>query len=185
MVSEVIGKRIGKGAFSSVYKSNTDNESVLIISNCTQKEAMAFGYAKPDGRRWPDIELIEYDFKEVNGEFYSLYKMPFYEKVRAPKKELSASDYKAYMQIKSAVDSFNRLRKNNHDDHYLFIDIVNDICNKNLASQLIEVFEGLMNYIGAREIGFEISPRNIAKRKTGGVVWLDLFFNRNKLRKAK
>lgn len=165
-------ERIGKGMFSTVYKETS--RTILIRSNCPQKECIAL-FGLSGGRRWPKGETIT----------KGLYRMPLYKKVRGPSKELSKVDYKLYIKVKKLCQEFMINRTHGYDDHKLFINLSNKHLDKNNARQFIEAFESMMNYLDPGNIGFEISPRNIAKRNSGGIVWLDLFFSRELVKELR
>ena len=168
-----LGKEIGAGQFSIVYLDPEDSKSVLIKSICHAKEAASLGFM-PQGRRWPSIERLQYMYDDI----HSLYRMPLYTKVTAPKKQLNTVDYTAYIQARKLFSAFcTKARRS--DAYFIFQRLAYTYCSPSLAKQFCEGYDGMANYSSL--IGFEVYPRNIAIRPTGGLVWLDLFFNGEQL----
>lgn len=165
-------KKIGKGAFSSVFRKG-DSNNVLIISNDVVKECISLGWF-PKSRLFPKIERLSY-----NDDGTSTYKMKYYDKVIAPKKQLNTKAYRLY----KALRSLEVINYPENDDllHDAWIKAFKNLPSelKTAKGALIGAVEALTNY-GA-DICFEISPRNIATTKTGNLVLLDTFFLKSQL----
>jgi hypothetical protein len=164
-------KMIGKGSFSKVYRRGNEN-SVLIISNDPVKECMSFGWF-PKSRLFPTVERLSY-----NDDGTQTYKMKYFDRVRAPKRQLNAKAYELYKALRDLFDTF---------PHYvygyqLYSELI--IAFKSLPKKfktakiaLLEAVDALTNY--GSDICFEISPRNIAVTKSGNLILLDCFFMRS------
>lgn len=90
-------KLIGKGSFTKAYQIGEDK--VEVVSICPAKECYAFF---SQGNIFaPIIEKIDY---LENGN--SVYHMPLYPKVSAPKKQLNETAYKIYQTLRSISGEF-------------------------------------------------------------------------------
>lgn len=163
-------RKIGQGSFSNVFRKGNSKE-VLIISNDPVKECMSFGWF-PKTRLFPTIARVDY------GEATSTYKMKYYEKVTAPKKQLNARAYELYKELRALHPIFT-LTRTKRPTCFYWIDEFKKLKNKNVRQILIEAVESLMNY--GDDVCFEISPRNIATTKTGNLILLDCFFLHSQL----
>ena len=154
--------RIGKGAFSKVYRKGTAS-TVLIKSEDHVKECMALGWF-PKTPLFPTIKRVD----------QATYEMKFYSKVRAPKKQLNARSYELYITLKELFE--NSWRRNSDDRYDYWRKAFNSLPSKfNKAKQhLLDALDALSNY--GSDMCFEISPRNIATTDTGRLVLLDCFF---------
>lgn len=157
-------RRIGKGAFSSVYRKGTSN-TVLIISDDPVKECMSLGWF-PGGRLFPKVDCVGVvrDRKA--------YSMKFYPKMKAPKQQLSKQGLSLYRALCALPYCY--------DSHELIEAFKALPCEFNKAKkQLIEAVEALWNY--GEDVAFEISPRNVTCSTSGALVLLDCFFMRSHL----
>jgi len=166
----------------------------------------AFSYKKDLLHNFKDISISIYDVDEYvyldvkltrineakgrmigKGTFSKVYlddeyKMPLYNKVRAPKRDLKKKDFDVYMQLKrfyknlSLPMSYNSIYKD-----------ISNTPNKELSTRLKKLLKeslsALSNY-GA-DIGFEISPRSIATDKKGNLILLDIWFFRSALMRKR
>ena len=157
-------KLIGKGSFTKAYRK--DSKTVILHSVDMVKECMSMGWF-PSSNLFPTIKKLEY------GET-STYEMKLYEKVTAPKKQLTSKHYETYKELR-------KIHGSNADE------IRGSISNSDISHKIKEHLNGaidaLMNY--GEDIVFEISPRNIATTKTGKLILLDCFYFRSALSKVR
>lgn len=160
-------KLIGKGTFTKAYQiSETEVE---IVSICPAKECYAMF---SQGNTFaPKIEKVDY-----REDGFSVYSMPLYPKVTAPKKQLNEKAYVIYMTLRGIASTYAM-------DYYKFIEAVEasdlDEDTKESASELCS---DACNGIDPQDMGFEISPRNITTDDNGNLIMLDCFFSRKLLR---
>lgn len=155
-------KIIGKGRFSTAYQ----NKAVVYIkSQDPVKEC--FALFPVNSSYFPKVSVS--DLPEFD------YKMPLYNKVRAPKKQLNDRSITIYQELrelfKNNMVSFNKKESGYATWYRLFSGIKSSIAVKNA---LIATIDNLANY--GDDICFEISPRNIATTKSGNLILLDCFF---------
>jgi hypothetical protein len=167
-------KKIGAGSFSTVYR-NGKSDKVLIVSTDPVKECMSLGWF-PDSRLFPKVERVG-----CNDDGSQTYKMKYYPKVTAPKKQLNPRAYNVYKTLRDLDFPSGK-------DHLLYekwIKIFEGLPSKyqSVKNALFEAVDALTNY--GPDICFEISPRNIACTKSGNLVLLDCFFLRSELRRIK
>lgn len=163
-------KLIGRGAFSRAYLLE-DGETVEIISRDNVKECAAvFGLA--DSEYFPKITRIDSNYPDKQK-----YRMEYFPKVRSLKNSLSKNDYKLYKELRKIKPVFS---KNTYDLPDLWREQFQAISNdfEECKNALLEAIDSLQNY--GHDIGFEISPRNVAV-KNGKLVLLDVFFFRSQL----
>ena len=162
-------KLIGRGDFTKAYQ--VSDTQVEVVTVCPAKECYAlFSKGNPFA---PTIEKLDY---LESGE--SVYLMPLYAKVRAPKKELNEDCYKIYkalrgitcfgMTYQKYISKVGALGLSEEVTEYL-CDLAGDVCNA----------------IDTQDLGFEISPRNIAVGEGGQLIMLDCFFCRKVLAKIQ
>lgn len=173
-------KLIGKGAFTKCYDNN-DN-TVTLISNCPFKELLSHNWL-PNSSRLPKCKRLDYS---VDRKGNSVYIMPKYEKVTAPKTQLSSSDYKLYKGLKALADTF-QIKAVNLKNPYNRLDTFRDCVKEShlhysYKNLLIECAEGLANF--TTKTGFEVSPRNLAINK-GKLILLDLFYSVEQLNNVR
>lgn len=119
----------------------------------------------------PVIEKIDY-----REDGFSVYKMPLYSKVKAPKKELNEKAYKIYNTLRS-ISVLNCTDYNSFVEQVEASDIEEDY-----KEEILNLVGDVCNGIDCDDMGFEISPRNISKDAEGNLIMLDCFFSRKLLR---
>lgn len=160
-------KLIGKGAFTKAYQiSETEVE---IVSICPAKECYAMF---SQGNTFaPVIEKIDY-----REDGFSVYSMPLYPKVTAPKKQLNKEAYKIYSALKAISGQYQMT-------YNKFVEAVESTdLDEDTKEQIIEIASDVGNGIDCDDMGFEISPRNITTDEAGNLIMLDCFFSRKLLR---
>jgi hypothetical protein len=162
-------KLIGRGAFTRAYL--LDSGRVLLKTCCPIKEAMAWGWF-PESPLFPEMKFVD----------VGVYEMEYYPRVPSLKKALKADQYALYQTLR---DIFNgargRLPKRDADLYHFWYQEFNALPEE-LAEVMREALDACANF--GSEIGFEISPRNVAV-KDGNLVLLDVFFNVCKLNEVK
>lgn len=160
-------KKIGQGAFSTVWKK--DNKTVLIKSSDNVKVCFSLGWCG-NSRLFPKLKRIMID------DDFSFYECKFYEKVSSLKNNLLPEEYAFYLELRKFSACFGM-------DYYKLYDLFNALPAQYNGKKkaLLSALEGLINY--GSDICFEISPRNVAVEK-GELILLDCFFFRSQL-KAK
>ena len=161
-------KLLGKGSFTRAYL--LDNDRVRLESRDPIKECMALGWF-PDSRLFAEIEQIE----------PGVYEMEYFPRVSSLKNTLNARDWKLYQILRVMADVYHcrvALLKNKSMMHSEFHKVVNefDAANPGYSEEfdaLREAADGCGNY--GTDIGFEISPRNVAV-KGDELILLDVFF---------
>ena len=169
------GKLIGKGAFSKVYRKD-DEPFVTVISSDYVKECLSWGWM-PDDSLFPKVERIEYDEP-------SIYRMPYYPRVKAPKQELNERSYALYVELRKFMLS-TPVCDNIYDLYDVTWEHISTIDSrfKKEKTLLRDALSALSNY--GSDMCFEISPRNISKTNRGKLVLLDCFFFKSQLIKAR
>lgn len=156
-------KCIGKGAFSTVYQKTP--KKVLIKSTDNVKECMSFGWF-PASSMFPKVKRIDV------GNEYSFYEMKYYPKVRSLKNNLKPFEYEFYKVLRSLTPVWNINPYDRYYElHWLFDTIPNKFHHRRQV--LKDTLESLSNY--GTDIGFEISPRNVAVDR-GKLILLDCFY---------
>ena len=162
---------IGKGMFSKAYLLPCGN--VEIHSTDKIKECMAlWGFG--DCYLWPTIERTDTFWK--GDSLVQVYKMPFYEKVTAPKQQLNAQAYELYKLLRDMEVPVNLPRGHYERPDYWreqFQTLPDKFAIERQA--LLEAVDSIQNY--TYNIGFEISPRNISVGEFGDLILLDCFFD--------
>lgn len=166
-------KVIGRGAFSTVYRSS--KRKVLIKSEDHVKECMSMGWF-PLTPMFPVITKVG-----MSGcGRYSFYEERYYKKVSSLKNNLTSFEWEFYKVLKNLVD-YKHPDQNSGDLftdwHSLFDTIPNKFWRK--RELLKEALDALANY--GSDICFEISPRNVAVRNKK-LVLLDCFFFKSQLK---
>lgn len=150
---------IGKGTFSKVYKLN--EKQVLIKSVCYAKECISLNM---DSKWFPKLERTD----------YNEYICEYYPKVKSLKETLKPNHYKIYQELRK----LNVYCANSYDYLDAWRKEFKKVSNTSVKNALLEMLDDLANY--GTEIGFEISPRNVAV-KDGNLVLLDVFYMRDQL----
>ena len=161
-------KLIGKGAFTKAYLKD-DNKTVFLKSVCPIKECMAYGWF-PESYLFPTLESVG------NNE----YEMQYYPKVTSLKQNLSKHQWELYKTLRN-LNMFGDFYTDKFTHwHEQFDTIPNKFSKEREA--LKEALDGCANY--GYDIGFEISPRNVAT-KGKKLVLLDCFFSVSQLHKVR
>jgi len=161
-----VTKPIGRGLFTKCYK--LDNKTVVLISDCVYKEALACGV--DDGaitsRLFPKITKVE----------DGLYTMKYYPKGKSIKTDLNKLHYSYYKELRRVYGL------NLPNEYTGLYEAFKSIKYPTLRNAMIEALDYVSNW-GCPY--FEISPRNIACYN-GRLILLDVFYRKkhaNKLRK--
>lgn len=149
-------KLIGKGAFTRAYLQ--DSGKVLLKSSCPVKEAISMGFCG-DSRFIPEIKCV--DFQK--------YEMPFYEKPKSLKKALKPDQWTFYSELRRLYNEYKMVGTG-----LIIAAFKGSKLTPTQKRNMIEFVEGVAN-IGYDDVGFEISPRNVAVRN-GRLILLDVFF---------
>lgn len=163
-------KKIGKGTFSNVYLKS-DNKTVFIKSVCLIKECMALGWF-PNSRLFPKLKRVG----------CQCYEMKYYPRVKSLKQALKPSQYLSYKQLREAWKGMPYI-SSRHNSLDTWRDTFEKLENKRLSKIMLEALDGCANY--GNNIGFEISPRNVAVTESGNLILLDVFYDRDKLIKVR
>lgn len=160
-------KLIGRGAFTRAYL--LDSGRVLLKTCCPIKEAMAWGWF-PASPLFPEMKYVD----------VGVYEMEYYPRVPSLKKALKADQWGIYKALR---DVFNgAMTPVNKADLYSYWYRRFGELPEELAEVMREALDACANF--GSEIGFEISPRNVAV-KDGNLVLLDVFFNVDKLNEVR
>jgi hypothetical protein len=153
-------KLIGKGMFSVCYRESEN--TVLIASEDPVKECMGTGWF-PDSPLFPKVERVA----------CGLYRMPYYAKVSSLKSALDPDQWVIYQALRAMVKA-SVFSGRNPDFRIDFVrKQIDTLQDETLRETLSEAVDALANY-GA-DIGFEISPRNVAV-SDGKLILLDCFY---------
>jgi len=163
-------KLIGRGSFTKAYQISENQ--VEVVTTCPSKECYAiFSQGNPFA---PVVEKLDYLH---SGE--SVYLMPLYAKVKAPSRELNPESLEVYKALR-AINNKYSVRNYN--------DFCSEVDGTSLSEDVKEYVKDLCgdvcNGIDCYDLGFEISPRNIAVGKDGQLIMLDCFFSRKLLIKT-
>jgi len=162
-------KLIGKGTFTKCYL-NDDGKTVTLFSSDPIKECMANGWF-PRSRLFPKIT---YDNSN------ECYRMEYYPKVTSLKTSLTTAHYTIYKELKEVADIC--APRNPYEWYVFWYERFETlITNKRVKEALLEALDACTNY--GHDIGFEVSPGNVAVKK-GKLVLLDCFFMREHLIKV-
>lgn len=161
------GKLIGKGSFTKAYLNN--DGFCYLVSSCPIKECMAFNWL-PDHELFPVVECID----------SGVYKMEYYPRTKGLKAFLHVDQWEVYKELRR-VSGLVEYSKNIHNGYSLVYKAFEQIKFNWLRELMLEALDGCSN-IGS-DIGFEISPRNVAV-KDGQLILLDVFFSKSKLKKV-
>ncbi len=162
-------KLIGKGAFTKCYKLN--DTTVLLKSIDPIKECMTHGWF-PDSELFPKVE-----FSSIDG----CYEMEFFPRVSSLKNNLDADQYQIYKDLREV---FNNLETsiNIRQGYSLIYKGFEQLDNEELKEIMLEALDACSNC--GSDVGFEISPRNVAV-KNGKLILLDVFFMKSALNKVR
>ncbi|MGL5583785.1 MAG: hypothetical protein ACRDCE_22960 [Cetobacterium sp.] len=155
------------GAFTVAYVDHGLN-NVYLKSVCPIKECMAMGWF-PESELFPTIERVTCT--------QGIYKMEYFPRVKSLKAALDPDQWAIYQTLRT-VQGKIRYDLNSHRNHEMITLAFNTIKCDELRETMQEALDACANY--GTEIGFEISPRNVAV-KNGKLILLDVFFNAKKL----
>lgn len=167
-------EKIGQGAFSKVY---LNSRKVLIKSVDNVKECMASIWF-PESSLFPETKSLGCS---ESGEF-NYYEQKFYPKVKSLKNNLIKSDYEFYRILRDLQEQ--SVTDNPYDGYNRLYQLFSTIPGKYHVkrSQLLEALDALSNY--GSDIGFEISPRNVAVENKR-LIMLDCFFMTSQLKEIR
>ena len=151
--------KIGKGLFSTAYLQE-DNKTVILKSIDNVKECMALGWF-PESKYFAKIERLE----------DNIYKMKYFKKVKSLKESLRPQQYEIYKELRKLDIVYT---KNLHDRLNMWSAQFDTLKNETIKNALHKAIYACSNY--GTCVSFEISPRNVAVTKTGGLILLDCFF---------
>lgn len=155
------------GAFTVAYV-DSGLKNVYLKSVCPIKDCMAHGWF-PESDLFPTIEPITCT--------QGIYKMEYFPRVKSLKEALDPDQWAIYQTLRAVKDEI-RYTLNSHQNHEMITRAFNTIKCDELRETMQEALDACANY--GTEIGFEISPRNVAV-KNGKLILLDVFFNTKKL----
>jgi hypothetical protein len=162
-----MGKLIGKGMFTKVYDNNDGR--VTVKSSCPMKEAVALfcqGIGGTNAHLIPISNMIE----------LGVYIMPKYTKVTAPRTQLKPDHYALYAWLRGNL--------NEKIGYSTIMDILATCPHKWAVAYLLDMVCAMSDYEN-EDLGFEISPRNIAIDRNNDLVLLDCFVSRRMIRQAR
>ena len=168
-------KLIGKGAFTKAYL-NDNGKTVTLYSVCPIKECMALG-GFPKSPLFPKLERIDY---LDSGE--GVYIMEYYPKVKSLKNALYPNQYAIYRELRGLRGLKISLTQNPYDGYRELYNAFKALKNRRVREVMLYALEACANY--GSDIGFEISPRNVAV-KNKKLVLLDCFFINSKLNEVR
>lgn len=162
-------KMIGKGAFTKAFLAE-DKKTVYLKSNDVIKEIMCLGWF-PDNTLFPTVELSDREGYD--------YKMIYYPRCRSLKNNLKPDQWKIYKQLRDITSKVRYSCKTIGYDRCIEMFLTLD--DNDLREIMIEALDACVN--ADYDIGFEISPRNVAVHN-GNLILLDCFFVRKDLIKS-
>jgi len=168
-------KLIGRGAFSKVYRSG-DDDFVTIVTTDKAKECLSLEWHDDPAGLFPICEQIDSNFDAGT---YT-YKMEYYPKVSSLKNTLDPDQWALYKTLRG-IDLGYTPNK---------YDLYSKVCTafealeieEDQKESLISMLDSLSNF--GSDIGFEISPRNVAV-KDGKLILLDCFFFVSDLKRVR
>ncbi len=161
-------KVIGKGAFSKCWL-NADNVTVTLKSVCPVKEVMAMGWF-PDSTLFPTLKRDD-----------DSYIMKYYPRVSSLRDNLDSTEYELYKELRAVHLSYN-VPSNQYDGYQVLYDAFSKLGNEDLREAMLAALDSVANC--GSDIGFEISPRNVAT-DNGKLVLLDVFYMQSALAKVR
>ena len=153
-------KLIGKGTFTKAYLNDQDG-MVYLLTNDAVKECMVHGWF-PNSNLFPVIKFSEIDPYD--------YKMKYYPRTKGLKSHLEPDQYEIYKTLRN-IKTFVGVNKFKSYSHYY--KEFSKIEDEDLQEVMIEALDACSNC--GSDIGFEISPRNVAV-DDGKLILLDCFF---------
>lgn len=161
-------KLIAKGAFTKCYLL-PGGEKVRLESSDPSKECISLGWGA-DHSMFPEMKRVD-DYT---------YEMKYYPRVTSLKSALDPDQWEFYKKLKE-INEKTTWTRSGKDWEYLD-SLRAEFAELPDGEALNEHLDGLLNY--GSDIGFEISPRNVAA-DNGKLILLDCFFFRNKLNEVR
>lgn len=164
--------KVKQGHFTTAYLYE-EQSKVILESRCYIKECMAHGWF-PDSELFPSIKFADIE-DDVNTEF-RVYEMPLYVCGRSIKANVGKEDYEGI---------YVPLRKIQYVSGYRnFEEQLNTVgISEEVKEAILEAYEACTNY--GSDIGWEISPRNVAATAEGRLILLDCFYIKSQIRRSK
>jgi len=164
---------IGKGSFTKCYL-NEDKLTVTLISTDYIKECMSLNWFPADLGLFPDVILNDAISNDAISNDDKSYTMKYYPRVTSLKKALNPRDFKLYQCLRK-LNIPTDYRNNIHDNYSKWRKEFSTIPDefKEEREEIIGALDSCINY--GSDIGFEISPRNVAT-DNGKLILLDCFF---------
>ena len=163
--------KVKQGHFTTAYLYEEQGK-VILESRCYIKECMALGWF-PDSELFPSIKFADID--DVNTEF-KVYEMPLYICGRSLKANVCKEDYEGI---------YVPLRKIQYVSDY--VDFEEQLTTVGVSEEakedLLEAYSACTNY--GSDVGWEISPRNVAATAEGRLILLDCFYIKSQIRRSK
>ena len=159
-------KLLGRGAFTKAYLM--DNGKVLLKTCDPIKECMANSWF-PDSELFPRLVWID----------LGIYEMEYYPRTKSLKSSLEPGQYAIYTALRGLKAPYT---KNDNDLYSAWYELFDSLEDDKLKLVMQDALGACSNY--GKDIGFEISPRNVAVRD-GKLVLLDCFFSVSKLREVR
>ena len=160
-------RKVGRGMFTTAYLR--DDGMVELHSVDPVKECMSHGWF-PSSRLFPTITRIA----------TGVYETKYYKVCRGLKSNLKPLEYAKYLALKELHVGFSVDPSEQYD---MLERAFHTLKNKSLREAMLSALQACSNY--GQDIGFEVSPRNVAVSKTGNLILLDLFFMKSALNKAR
>ena len=162
---------IGKGQFTTAYRKNAN--TVLLKSTDPIKECMSLGWF-PNSHLFPKVTRLSY------GEV-STYEMVYYPKVKSLKTALKPKHYEYYTALRKLYEENRMHTRSVHNLYNKWYRVFSSTTTlpRHIKQHLLDALDACSNY--GSDIAFEISPRNVAVSKTGGLILLDCFLDASKL----
>lgn len=163
---------VKKGHFTTAYLYQ-EQAKVILKSRCYIKECMALGWF-PYNELFPSIKFadIEYD---VNTEF-KVYDMPLYVHGQSVKSNVCKEDYEGIYiplrKIQYVIDYAD------FEEQLTTVGVSEDV-----KEALLEAYSVCTNC--GSDVGWEISPRNVAATADGKLILLDCFYIKSQIRRSK
>lgn len=166
-------KKLGAGAFTECFELSEDQ--VLLVTIDPLKEVYSMGWlSNPLFPVTTRIDCL------TSGE--TLYTMERYTKVSSLKNKLNVDQYEIYKKLRKIFTDGDIYPRNIYDGYKKLYAEFEKIENEELQQVMTEALNDISNY--GSDIGFEISPRNVAV-KDAKLILLDCFFIRSKLQEVR
>lgn len=160
-------KLIGKGAFTKCYLKDC-GEKVLLKTTDPIKECYSMGWIESD--MFPVYERID----------CGMYECEYYPRTKSLKNNLDPDQWAKYKALRYIGDHI--VVHNRYDGYRAYYEAFEGLEDEELRDAMIDALDSVSNY--SSEIGFEISPRNVAV-KNGKLILLDVFFCKRELDRVR